>query len=172
MTQRSILIWRHEENPMSRILVALLLLLNGVIAASGLGLLCCPEATPFIVAGATDVQVISVGWGRRQIKYRAPGPPDQWYFTLTRTLEAQGWTPDNRWRPDASSIYDPVVALSFKRKYPGLVVDEVVLLPDRRDPQRVTITMHRHITFEKLNIIGVATTVVRGTTGQAEIRRR
>jgi hypothetical protein len=50
------------------------------------------------------------------------------------------------WRPDGStSTYDPVVPLRFERGYLGVVWDEVVLAPDRRDPQRATIMVRRRI---------------------------
>ena len=104
-----------------------------------------PAVTPFMVPGASDIQVVSVGWGQRQISYRSSGPPDAWYWTVARTLEEQHWTLRNRWRPDESSIYDPVAPLSFERGYAGVLWYEVVLTPDRRDPQRATITVRQHI---------------------------
>jgi hypothetical protein len=132
---------------MRRILTALILILSGALAASGIWMLSYPAVTPFIVPGATDVQVVTISWGQRQISYRTSGPPDAWYWTVARTLEAQHWTLRNRWRPDESSIYDPVVPLSFERGYAGVVSDEVVLVPDRRDPQRATIMVRRHISI-------------------------
>jgi hypothetical protein len=130
---------------MRRILVVLALLLSGALAASGMWVLSPPSTTAFIVPGATDVQVVSVGWGQQQMSYHTSGAPNAWYWTVARTLEEQGWTPRTRWRPDESSIYDPVVPLLFERGYAGILWDVVVLTPDRHDPQHATIAVRRRI---------------------------
>jgi hypothetical protein len=130
---------------MTRILVALTLLLSGMLVAIGIWMLSCPAVTSFIVPGVTDVQVVNLGWGQRQISYRAPGPPYAWYFTVTRNLETSGFLLLNRWRPDESPTYDPIVPLRFEREFATLLWDEVVLTPDRGDPQRARITVRRRI---------------------------
>ena len=88
-----------------------------------------PAPTPFLVPGATDIQVSSTGWGERQISYRTPGRPYGWYFTLAHMLDAQPWTLRNPWRPDGSTpTYDPVVPLRFECGYAGVLWDEGVAL--------------------------------------------
>ena len=105
-----------------------------------------PAPTPFLVPGATDIQVITTGWGERQISYRTPGRPYGWYFTLAHMLDAQPWILRNPWRPDGPTpTYDPVVPLRFECGYAGVLWDEVVLVPDRDDPLRAGITVRRRI---------------------------
>jgi hypothetical protein len=106
-----------------------------------------PALAPLLVRDATAIQVVSVSVWERQLTYWAPGPPYAWYFTVTRNLENSGWRALNRWRPEESSTYDPIVPLRFERQYPGVVWDQLVLVPDRRDPQRATITMRRRISI-------------------------
>jgi hypothetical protein len=99
-----------------------------------------PPLAPFLLPGATNIQVVEIGMGERQITYRSPAPPYDWYFTLARQLEDQGWTLRNRWRPDGPTpTYDPLVPLWFEREYAGVLWEEVLLAPDRGDPQRATV---------------------------------
>ena len=51
-----------------------------------------PPLTIFIVPNATDIQVVSQGWGAWQIRYYAPGSPTTWYMDVAKQLEAQHWS--------------------------------------------------------------------------------
>jgi hypothetical protein len=130
---------------MWRIMAVLTLLLTCALAGSGSWMLFHPSVTSFLVPGATDIHVVSTGVWEWQITYDAPGPPYGWYFTLSRTIEGQQWNVRSLWRPDGSTMFDPVVPLWFERGYAGVLWDEVVLAPDHRDPQRATITLRRHL---------------------------
>jgi hypothetical protein len=130
---------------MWRILAVLTLLLSGALVGSGSWMLFHPSVTPFLVSGATNIQVVSTGVWEWRITYDAPGPPYVWYFTLSRTIEGQQWNDRSLWRPDGSTMFDPVVPLRFERGYAGVLWDEVVLTPDHRAPQRATITLRRRI---------------------------
>jgi hypothetical protein len=130
---------------MWRILAVLTLLLSGALVGSGSWMLSHPSVTPFLVPGATNIQVVSTGIWEWQIAYNAPGPAYAWYGTLSRTIERQDWNDRTLWRPDGSSMYDPVVPLRFERRYAGVLWDEVVLTPDHRHPQRATITLRQRI---------------------------
>jgi hypothetical protein len=130
---------------MWRILAVLTLILSGTLAGSSIWMLFHPSVTPFLVPGATDIQVVSTGVWEWQIAYDAPGPTYAWYFTLSRTLDAQQWNDRTLWRPDGSTMFDPVVPLRFDRGYAEVLWDEVALTPDERDPQRATITLRRRI---------------------------
>jgi hypothetical protein len=92
---------------MWRILAVLMLLLCGALVGSGM--LFHPSVTPYLVPGATNIQVVSTGVWEWQIAYDAPGPPYAWYFTLSRAIEAQQWGTRSLWRPDGS----PVITLGF-----------------------------------------------------------
>jgi hypothetical protein len=65
--------------------------------------------------------------------------------TLAGSIEAQQWNDRTLWRPDGSTMFDPVTPLRFERTYAGVLCDEIVLAPDHRDPQRATITLRRRI---------------------------
>jgi len=149
--RRSPELWRIDKgsDPMWRIVAVLILLLSGTLAGSGVWLLFHLSVTPFVVPGATNIQVVSAGVWEWQIAYDAPGPPYTWYFTLSRTIEAQQWDPRSRWCPDTSTRYDPVTTLGFERQYAwgyaGVLWEEVMLTPDYRHPQRALITLRRHL---------------------------
>jgi hypothetical protein len=136
--------WRLSLS-LVRVAPVLTLLLSGALVGSGSWMLCHPSVTPFFVPGATDIHVVSTGVWEWQIAYAAPGPAYAWYITLSRTLAAQQWNDRTLWRPDGSSMFDPVTPLRFERGYAGVLWDEVVLTPDHRAPQRATITLRRRI---------------------------
>jgi type IV secretory pathway TrbF-like protein len=60
---------------MWRILAVLTLILSGTLAGSSIWMLFHPSVTPFLVPGATDIQVVGTGVWEWQIAYAAPGPP-------------------------------------------------------------------------------------------------
>jgi hypothetical protein len=136
---------RQRECSMWRILAILTLLLTGALVGSGSWMLFQPSVTPFLVPGATNIQVVRTGVWDWQIAYDAPGPPYAWYFTLSRTIEAQQWNDCNLWRPDGATMFDRVVPLRFDWGNPGVLWDEVAITPDHRHPQRVTIMLRRNI---------------------------
>jgi len=122
-------------------------LAGAALVVSGIWMLLHPSVTPFLVSGATNIQVVSPGVWEWQITYDAPGPPYAWYFTLSRIIEGQHWNDRNLWRPDGSTMFDPVVPLRFDREYAGVLRDEVVLAPDHNYPQRATIILRRRISI-------------------------
>ena len=134
---------------MWRILAVLTLLLSGALVGSGGWMLFHPSVTPFLVPGATDIQVVSTGVWEWQIAYDAPGPAYAWYFMLSRTIEAQQWNDRTLWCPNESTIFNPITLKGFeqeyRRGYTGVLWDEVRLTPDYRNPQRATITLRRRI---------------------------
>jgi hypothetical protein len=106
-----------------------------------------PPLESLIVPGATNVQVMTTGWGQRQITYYAPGLRYAWYYATAHRLDAQGWTALDRWRPDAAgtgSAYTPIVPLRFQQLY-VVIQDQVVLIPDERSPNFARIEVRRRI---------------------------
>jgi hypothetical protein len=127
---------------MWRILGVLTLLLTAALVGSGSWLLFHPSVTPFVVPGATNIQVVSTGVWEWQIAYDAPGPPYAWYFTL---IEAQQWHDPTHRRPDESTLLGAVKPLRFAWDDAGVLWDEVRRTPDYRNPQHATITLRRHL---------------------------
>jgi hypothetical protein len=104
-----------------------------------------PPLELLIVPGARDVQVIAIGWSEWQITYRAPGPRYAWYYATAQSLDAQGWTALEPWRPGwAGSAYAPIVPLRFQQLY-VLIQDQVVLIPNERSPNVARIEVRRSI---------------------------
>ena len=128
---------------MRRVVAILTLLFSATRVIRGLWMLGSPEITPYIVQDATDIHVVSLGLGQRQISYRTAGPPYTWFFSVARNLENSGF--HLSWRPDQSPTYDPKSPLLFQRAYGTLLRDDVVLSADSDDPQRATITVHRRL---------------------------
>jgi hypothetical protein len=125
---------------MWRILAVLTLSLAGTLAGSTIWLLCHPAITPFVVPGATDIQLVRTGGWKWQITYAVPGRPYGWYFTLWRTLDAHQWS--DRTLSDPAR-FPQVTPRWFERDDAGAMTDEVRLTPDDRNPQRATITLRR-----------------------------
>src|SRR5262245_44661959 len=128
-----------------RTLAVLTLFLSATLAGGTLWRLGHPAVGPFVVPGATNIQIVTIGVGEWQVTYASPGPPLEWYFTLAHTLVAQQWHDRTRWHADESPRFDQVNPLHFEREYAGVLWDEVMLLPDDRDPQRATIVLRRHL---------------------------
>ena len=55
-----------------------------------------PSLALFIVPNATDIQMVSQGWGAWQIRYYAPGSPTTWHIDVAKQLEAQHWSSPDR----------------------------------------------------------------------------
>jgi len=130
---------------MWRILAVLTLILSGALVGGGSWMLFHPSVTPFLVPGATDIQVVSTGVWEWQIAYDAPGPTYAWYYSLVHAPTGPQWNDRTRWHADESTMFDQVNPMRFERAYAGVLWDEVRLFPDYRDPQRATITLRRHI---------------------------
>lgn len=93
----------------TRLLVALALALV-VASCAGVWLAIRAPQRLFLVPGAADIQVSSLGLATQLITYHAPGPPYTWYYTVVRNLSAEGWsapvvtragirnTPEIHWR--------------------------------------------------------------------------
>src|SRR5262245_7833224 len=94
----------ERSDPMGRSLAVLTVFLSGTLVASGSWLLFHTSVTPFLVPGATDIQVVSTGMWEWRITYDAPGPPYAWYFALSGAIEAQQWTARSLWQPDGSTM--------------------------------------------------------------------
>jgi hypothetical protein len=125
-------------------LIGILLSLGACVAGSWLAI--CPPLAPFLAPGATEIQVTNVSIWEQHISYRAPGPPYAWYWATIHTIEEQQWTLRTPLRPDLAGMsYNPTTPLRFERISIGLVVDEAVLDPDRRNPNLVRIHVSRRI---------------------------
>jgi hypothetical protein len=124
-------------------LLVALLTLGAIGAATWTALQ--PPLELLIVPGATNVEVITTGWGQRQITYHAPGRRYAWYYATAHRLDAQGWAALDPWRPAGTgSVYTPIVPLRFQQLY-VLIQDQVVLIPNERSPNLARIEMRRSI---------------------------
>jgi hypothetical protein len=100
-------------------------------------------ADPFLVSGATAVQVTGLGAHAWQIRYRAPGEPGTWYTELVQQLERDHW-----------SSPDPVGYASGNRSYMrasslgiGEVWDWVMVWVDPFHPEVAQIRWRREVVF-------------------------
>ena len=79
---------------MSVVLGVILALLAGSAGAWGA---LRPQRPPFLVAGATEIQVAPLGSNEWQISYRAPGASGAWYAEVVQQLEREHWrSPDRK----------------------------------------------------------------------------
>jgi hypothetical protein len=124
------------------LLAVLTLFLSATLVGSTIWMLAHPSVTPFVVPGATDIQIASTGACEWQIIYAASGPPYAWYFTLWRTFDAPQWSDRTPIDPTKSA---QVITRWFVWDYAGVLWDEVKLTPDYRNPQRATITLRRRL---------------------------
>jgi hypothetical protein len=51
-----------------------------------------PPLEQFLVPGATDIQVVALGWNEWQISYRAPDLSTPWSTAIGRNLETDRWS--------------------------------------------------------------------------------
>lgn len=131
-------------------LIGILLGLGTCVAGSWLALR--PPLAPFLAPGARDIQVVTVSIWEQQINYRAAGPPFSWYWAMAQSLEEQQWTLRTPVRPDLGSNYNPIIALRFERISFGVLVDEVVVQPDQRNPSVARIRVSRRIAIPCLQL--------------------
>jgi hypothetical protein len=104
-----------------------------------------PKA-PFLVVGATDIQVVRLGLWEQQISYYVPGRPYGWYWSVARQLEAQQWKVNKGWHPElAAPDYNPLLPLTFERVTLGFLTEEITLDPDTRHPNVAHIRITRRI---------------------------
>jgi hypothetical protein len=112
----------------------------------GIWLAARPPATPVLVSGATDIQVVRLGLWEQQISYHVAGRPYGWYWAVARQLEAQQWKVNRGWHPElAAPSYNPLIPLTFERVALGFLVEEVILDPDTRHPNVAHIRITRRI---------------------------
>ena len=81
------------------IAVAILLLALATGCGAGAWVVARPPVEPYVVAGASDVQVREIGRGERLLTYDAPGDHFAWYFAVADRLEHSGWVPPDKWGP-------------------------------------------------------------------------
>ena len=100
-------------------------------------------AAPFLVPGATAVQVTGMGIHEWQIRYRAPGEPGTWFTALVQQLEHDHW-----------SSPDPVGYASGNRTYMrasslgiGEVWDWAMVWIDPFHPEVAQIRWRREVVF-------------------------
>lgn len=93
--------------------VAVVGVLMLLAACSGAGLMTTrPAVEQFLVPGATNVQVIPVGWNEWQISYHSPGSPTSWYTDVAQQLEAQHWSsPDHVAYGSLTRTYSHAISL-------------------------------------------------------------
>src|SRR5262245_1840086 len=89
-----------RRDPRRRILAALTLLLTGALGGGGIWMLFHPSITPFLIPGATNIQVVSIGIWEWQITYDTSGPPYAWSYTLMHALTEGQWRDRTRWHAD------------------------------------------------------------------------
>ena len=128
---------------MSRILTTLGLILMVLAGSAGIWGVSHRPTVPFLVRGATDIEVVTLRSNERQISYHAPGLPSTWYADLGRQLEQAHWqSPD---RPQ----YGPLNRTFMRASSIGIVeVQEWVFMHlDLLQPQAAHITQHREVVF-------------------------
>ncbi len=82
------------------------------MCSAGLWITARPPIQPFLVPGATDVQVDMRGLGTQEIRYRVPGSSGVWYFAVGHTLSAQGWRSPTRYTGGPQSDPDVYVRVT------------------------------------------------------------
>ena len=99
---------------MARIFALLSLLLALAACSVGGWSIAHPPVALFVVPGATDLQVASLGWNEWQIRYRAPGSPTTWYTDVAHQLEEQHWSSMDRVEYGSlTRTYSRVVSFEF-----------------------------------------------------------
>ena len=81
---------------MQRILIILSLLLLLLSCGIGGRMAMRPLVELFLVPGATNVEIRTLGWNEWQISYYAPGSPTTWSSDVAHQLEAQHWSSPDR----------------------------------------------------------------------------
>jgi hypothetical protein len=84
---------RHDT--MGRIAAVFCVLIMLLVSGAG-WITARPSLAPFLVPGATNVQVVPLGWGTWQFSYDVAGSPTTWYTDIPRQLEAQRWSSMDR----------------------------------------------------------------------------
>jgi hypothetical protein len=98
---------------MKRLLAVLGLLILIGMCGAGLWISARSAVQPFLVPGATDVQVHVRGLGTQEIRYRVPAAPDVWYFAVGRTLKAQGWRSPTRYTGGPPADPDVYIRVTY-----------------------------------------------------------
>ncbi len=119
------------------------LLVLAIAGAAGFWFVARPAVEPFVLPGASGVQVREVGIGTRLISYDAPGGQYDWYFTIASQLEHSGWIPPDMWGPAAQiNTYTHVSAIWGG--YGGYLWEQVEL---HGKPRQARITVRRWFRF-------------------------
>ena len=100
-----------------------------------------------IVPGASQVELRSAGFGEQRISYRAPGPAYAWFFTTTRNLAKNGWTPPLDTRSQVRST--PVVYWRIS-KFWFIYISEQIALQGEPDLARISVRRQLIIPWRRL----------------------
>lgn len=129
---------------MQRRLVVLGLVLVIGMCSTGLWISTRPLVQPFLIPGATEIDVSMQGWGTQRIRYRVPPSSDAWYFTVGRTLTAQGWRSPTRYTGGPPADPDMYIRVtSFWR----VALWERVRLGGRAETAQLTVQRWINITW-------------------------
>ncbi len=128
---------------MGRILATLGVILVMLAGSAGIWSVSHRPTVPFLVRGATDVEVVTLRSHERQISYRAPGLPSTWYADLGRQLEQDDWRSPDR------QEYGPLTRTYMRASSIGIVeVREWVFMHlDPFHPQAAHIRLRRVVVF-------------------------
>jgi hypothetical protein len=154
-------------------LISLLLALGACVAGSWLAIR--PPLAPFLAPTTTDIQVVNMSIWEQQISYQVAGPPYAWYWATIHTLEEQHWTLLTELRPDLSGLtYNPIMSLRFERTSFGFLEEEVMLDPDRGNPNLARIRVSRRITIPWREFFWrpQLTQITRSTTSSVNVARK
>jgi hypothetical protein len=81
---------------MGRIAAVVCVLITLVVGGGGGWIVARPSLAPFLAPGATNVQMVPLGWGTWQLSYDVSGSPTTWYTDIPYQLEAQHWSSIDR----------------------------------------------------------------------------
>jgi hypothetical protein len=124
---------------MWRILAVLTLL--GALVGSASWMLFHSSVTPFLIPGATDIQVVSIGVWEWQLAYRVPGSITTWFTAIGRNLETDRWSSPDRVEYGAlSRTYSRASSFGFAELW-----EWTFLTIDPLRPQEAKIRMRRQI---------------------------
>ena len=100
-------------------------------------------AAPFLVPGATEIRVASLGSHTWQISYRAPGVPSTWYAAVVQQLE------QDQWRSPDRAEYGPLNRTYMRASSVGIgdVWEWVFVRLDPMKPEVAQITLRRVVVF-------------------------
>lgn len=100
-------------------------------------------AAPFLMTGATDIEVVALGRYDWQISYQAPGSPTTWYADVVQQLE------QDQWHSSDNPAYGPLNRTYMRRSSFGLgeVRQWVFVGLDPFHPQLAQLRLRRMVVF-------------------------